>query len=237
MTRQITFAVLAFSWLVPGPLAAQSKWTIPDDMKKLSGYVKVPIFAELKDDPALPRVLLIGDSISMYYTPEVRAQLHGKANVYRVPDNGKSTLYGLKNLEYWLGDGKWAVIHFNFGLHDIAVLPATGKQQVSLADYEKNLRVLVKRLKTTGAKLIWASTTPVPEGSRARHETDAVAYNAVAKKIMEENQIPINDLHAFVEAKRDKATMQWPANVHFRAEGSADLATEVAKHIFAALRK
>jgi acyl-CoA thioesterase-1 len=236
MTRQITLAVLVFSWLVPGPLAAQSKWTIPDNMK-LSGYVKVPIFPELKDDPALPRVLLIGDSISMYYTPEVRSQLRGKVNVYRVPDNGKSTLYGLKNIDYWLGDGKWAVIHFNFGLHDIAVLPTTGKQQDSLADYEKNLRLLVKRLKATGAKLIWASTTPVPEGSRNRHEADAAAYNAVAKKVMEENQIPINDLHAFVAAKPDKATMQWPANVHFRAEGSADLAGEVVKGILAALRK
>jgi acyl-CoA thioesterase-1 len=227
---------LALPFLAPGPVAAQSKWTVPDNMK-LYGYVKVPIFPEMKEDPALPRVLLLGDSISMYYTPEVRSLLRGKANVYRVPDNGKSTLYGLKNIDYWLGDGKWAVIHFNFGLHDIAVLPTTGKQQVSLKDYDQNLRRLVKRLQATGAKLIWASTTPVPEGSRNRHETDAVAYNAVAKKIMEENQVPINDLHAFVASRPDKANMQWPANVHFRAEGSADLAGEVAKHILAALKK
>jgi acyl-CoA thioesterase-1 len=236
MTRTITTALLVLAFGAAGPAAAQSKWKVPENMR-LSGYVKVPIFPELKEDPALPRVLLIGDSISMYYTPEVRSLLRGKANVYRVPDNGKSTAYGLQNIEYWLGDGRWAVIHFNFGLHDIAVSPKTGKPQISLEDYEKNLRRLVKRLQATGAKLIWASTTPVPEGSSNRREADAVAYNNVAKKVMEENNVPINDLHAFVMSRPNRATMQWPANVHFRAEGSADLAAEVAKRILTALGK
>jgi acyl-CoA thioesterase-1 len=217
-------------------VAAQSKWTVPENMR-LSGYVKVPIFPELKEDPALPRVLLIGDSISMYYTPEVRHLLRGKANVYRVPDNGRSTAYGVQNIDYWLGDGRWAVIHFNFGLHDIAVSPKTGKPQVSREDYEKNLRRLVKRLQGTGAKLTWASTTPVPEGSRSRSEADAAAYNAVARKVMEDNHVPINDLHAFVVSRPNRATMQYPANVHFHAEGSADLAAEVARHILTALGK
>src|SRR4051794_40674109 len=112
MARNLAAVFVALALMAPGPSAAQSKWTVPDNMK-LSGYVKVPIFPEVKEDPALPRVLIIGDSISMYYTPEVRSLLKGKANVYRVPDNGKSTLYGLKNIDYWLGDGNWAVIHFN----------------------------------------------------------------------------------------------------------------------------
>lgn len=234
MARRIVFAVFALSLVTSGRAAAQSKWTVPKDMR-LSSYVEVPIFPELKDDPALPRVLLVGDSISMYYTPAVRSLLVKKANVYRVPDNGKSTLYGLKNIDYWLGDGNWAVIHFNFGLHDIAVQPATGKQQVSLQDYDKNLRQLLKRLQATKAKLIWASTTSVPVGSNNRSEADAVAYNAVAKKIMEENRVPIDDLHAFVESHPKKTAMQLPANVHFRAEGSVLLGAEVVKHIRQAL--
>jgi acyl-CoA thioesterase-1 len=225
------------AWCLPAALLAQSHWQIPDNFKTLTGYVKDPVFAEIKDAPGLPRVLIVGDSISMYYTPEVRRLLSGKANVYRVPDNGKSTAYGLKNIENWLGDGNWAVIHFNFGLHDIAIMPNTGKPQVSIEDYGANLRQLVKRFRQTGAKLIWASTTPVPEGSRARSEQNALAYNAVARKLMEENSIPIDDLHAFVESRPEKATMQWPANVHFRAEGSAELAVEVTRHIVAALGK
>jgi hypothetical protein len=66
----------------------------------------------------LPRVLLIGDSISMGYTLDVRELLKGKANVHRIPTNGGPTTNGLKNIKAWLGDSKWDVIHFNWGLHD-----------------------------------------------------------------------------------------------------------------------
>jgi hypothetical protein len=37
-------------------------------------------------DPKLPRVLLIGDSISKGYTPEVQKLLAGKANVHFSPE-------------------------------------------------------------------------------------------------------------------------------------------------------
>src|SRR5512137_2492523 len=42
-----------------------------------------PAFAPVSDDPKLPRVLLIGDSISIGYTLPVRKLLAGKANVHR----------------------------------------------------------------------------------------------------------------------------------------------------------
>ena len=77
-----------------------------------------PALQQIEDDPKLPRVLLVGDSISMGYTLPVRALLTGKANVHRPPTNCSSTASGLKNLDAWLGPGKWDVIHFNFGLHD-----------------------------------------------------------------------------------------------------------------------
>lgn len=241
MTRRITnyLAPLALVLITAGTLPAQSRWAVPEEMRALPSFIKVPVFpTDLKEDPSLPRVLIVGDSISMYYTAEVRHLLTGKANVFRIPDNGKNTGYGLKNIDYWLGDGHWAVIHFNFGLHDLAIMPATGKEQVSLEDYEKNLRQLLKPLQASRAKLIWASTTPVPEGSRARSEADAVAYNAVAKKVMDENRIPIDDLHALVVANMDKIERwQYPQNVHFRAEGCVELAAQVARYIQETLGK
>ena len=63
---------------------------------------------------ALPRVLLIGDSISMGYTEPTRKLLQGKANVVRIPVNGGPTTTGLENLEKWLGAEWWDVIHFNW---------------------------------------------------------------------------------------------------------------------------
>src|SRR2546430_2696439 len=75
--------------------------------------------AEITDDPKLPRVLLIGDSISIGYTIPTRELLKGKANLHRIPANGGSTKDGLANIDKWLGTGKWDVIHFNWGLHDL----------------------------------------------------------------------------------------------------------------------
>jgi len=113
-----------------------------------------PAFAQVKDDPALPRVLLIGDSISIGYTPAVRAALAGKANVHRPATNCGPTIRGLAELDKWLGDGRWDVIHFNWGLHDLRVDNRVS-HQVPIDQYEKNLAELVQRLQKTGARLIW----------------------------------------------------------------------------------
>ena len=78
-----------------------------------------PAFALVTDDPKLPRVLLIGDSISIGYTLPVRELLKGKANLHRIPVNGGPTITGLEKLKGWIGDGKWDIIHFNWGLHDL----------------------------------------------------------------------------------------------------------------------
>ena len=108
-------------------------------------------------------------------------------------------------------------------------------QQIPIQDYEKNLRELTERLHATNARLIWASSTPVPEGTSKRREADVLAYNAAARKIMGERGISINDLHRFIVTHPEKELLQLPANVHFRAEGSVGLADEVATAILAAL--
>ncbi|MEZ5277863.1 MAG: SGNH/GDSL hydrolase family protein [Opitutaceae bacterium] len=186
-----------------------------------------PAFAPVEESAGLPRVLLIGDSISVGYTIGVRELLMGKANVHRIPENGGPTSRGVANIEAWLGDGHWDVIHFNWGLHDIKYME-DGKRQVSEDDYAANLRLLVKRMKETGATLIWCSTTPVPAGdlNPRRQTADVPLYNAIAREIMEEEGIAIDDLYAFV-LPREK-DLQIPVNVHFTEIGSAALAEEVA---------
>jgi acyl-CoA thioesterase-1 len=195
-----------------------------------------PAFAKVTDDPSLPRVLLIGDSISIGYTLPTRELLAGKANVHRIATNGGPTTNGVANLDKWLGEGKeakWDVIHFNFGLHDLKHID--GKRQVSLEEYEKNLRQIVARLKKTGAKLIWATTTPVPEGdlNPPRSDADVVRYNQAAHAIMEEQGVAIDDLYAFVKPRLKE--LQRPVNVHFTDDGSKALARQVAASILKAL--
>lgn len=200
-------------------------------------YAAESALAALEDVPGLPRVLLIGDSISIGYTLPVRELLKGKANVHRVPDNASSTGYGLSRLDQWLGDGKWDVIHFNFGLHD-AKLPPEGIRHAPPDVYGKQLRQIVARMRAAGARLIWATTTPVPNGGYLapnRRFGDIDAYNAVAKKVMDECGVAIDDLGAAIAPHVDK--MRKPNDVHFTEEGSALLAKRVAASIEGQLDK
>lgn len=187
--------------------------------------------ATVEDQEGLPRVLLIGDSISMGYTIPVRKRLAGVANVHRIGENGGPTIKALDRIEAWLGDSEWDVIHFNWGLHDVR--RDTGDVQVSIEDYEKNLTTLVERLKQTGATLVWASTTPIPEGASRREPGDEVKYNAVAARVMESAGIATDDLYAFALDRLDR--IQRKANVHFTPAGSAALADVVAREIRAVL--
>ncbi len=195
-----------------------------------------PSLVKVEDVAGLPRVLLIGDSISMGYTLDVRELLKGKANVHRIPTNGGPTTNGLKNIQAWLGESKWDVIHFNWGLHDLKYIAedpskradpkAPGSHlQVPLADYEKNLSELVKIMQATGAKLIWCNTTHVPAGSDGRIEGDEVKYNEAAARVMKAAGIPTDDLRAHALAKPEA---QLPANVHYSPEGSRYLAEKVS---------
>jgi lysophospholipase L1-like esterase len=194
-----------------------------------------PAFDEVTDDPRLPRVLLIGDSISIGYTVAVRQLLKGVANLHRAPENCGPTIRGVTELEKWLAPGKWNVIHFNFGLHDLRHME-DGRHQVGIELYEKNLRDIAARLKATGARLVWASTTPVPEGkvSPPRMPADVVLYNAAAKKIMDAEKIPTNDLYAFALPRLKE--IQQPVNVHFTPEGSMALGEQVAAVLKGALK-
>lgn len=198
---------------------------------------------------SLLNVLILGDSISIGYTPFVRKILDGKAFVSRpmkdadTAENCAGTTNGIQHIDRWLGDTKWDVIHFNFGLHDIKhVDPATGKNSKKLDDprqaeprqYKKNLKKITAKLKATGAQLIFATTTPYPpkQTGPLREYGDAEIYNKIALKIMKKNKIQVNDLHAFVLPRMEE--LQRPNNVHFTEIGSEKLAEQVAKHILAA---
>ncbi len=236
----LTVTLLA---MLPSLLAAQDKQATK---KKRARRTPNPVFAPINDDPALPRVLLIGDSISIGYTLPVRDLLKGQANVHRPPTNCGPTTRGLEQIDAWLGESKWDVIHFNWGLHDLKYLGATGQgladpkaagshQQVPPEKYARNLSKLVARLKETGATLIWCSTTPVPEGAAGRVVGDAAKYNQIAAKIMEEHDVAVDDLFTFVKPRMDK--IMRPANVHFTPVGSQELAKQVVSTIRPALGK
>ena len=184
----------------------------------------------VKDDPALPRVLLIGDSVSRGYTAAVRKALAGKANVHRAPANCGPTASGIKNIDAWLtdhpGGGKWDVIHFNFGIHD---------RGTSVADYTARLEQLVQRMKQTNAKVIWASTTPIPDNPEQKQTAASIVErNAAAAEVMQKHGVAIDDLFGFITPRL--AEMQLPKDVHFKDEGYELLGQQAADSITDALK-
>lgn len=107
MTRFFLSALLLSSILLPSSFAE-----LADKLELHTGKEHSNAFAMPKDDPGLPNVLPIGDSISIGYTVNVRKLLKGKADVFRIPSNGQASDRGLANIKKWLGDRKWDVIHF-----------------------------------------------------------------------------------------------------------------------------
>lgn len=204
-------------------------------------------FANPVDDPDLPNVLLIGDSISIGYTVDVRKQLHGKADVFRIPENGKYTDYGLENIDKWLGKRKWDVIHFNWGLWDICYRNPESKTQgnrdkkagtltTTPEAYGKNLEAILVKLKQTGASLIWCATTPVPEFELGRNVGDEVKYNEIAAEIMGRHEVSTDDLYAHALGKLPEIKIA-NGDVHFTKEGYRYLAEEVSRVISLKLKE
>lgn len=199
-----------------------------------SGDPRSAAMKPIVDDPKLPRVLLIGDSISIGYTTPVRTLLKGKANVHRIPINGGATEVGLERIKEWLGDGRWDVIHFNFGLHDAKYMSPT-EQRASREQYLANLRRLVEQMRARGAKLIFATTTPVPPGIKpATRRFDSIPErNKLAVALMGELGVAIDDLYSVVLPVMDKVGR--PHDVHYAPEGYDLLGKAVAESIEKAL--
>jgi acyl-CoA thioesterase-1 len=103
--------------------------------------------------------------------------------------------------------------------------------QATLEVYVEQLERIVDRMQETGAVLIFATTTPVPEGGVRPHRdpSDVPAYNAAAVELMKKRGVAVNDLHACALPRLEE--LQRPVNVHFTRTGSDALAEKVAEAI------
>jgi len=191
------------------------------------------------DDPVLPRVLIIGDSISIGYTPRVRKLLRGKANVHRPTTNCRWSAFGEENIEGWIGESRWDLIHFNFGLWDWYGWKQ--EQKATPASYAKNLDGIIHKLKKTNAKLVFAVTTPPCVGPERKvkivvSEDRAQEFNMSALAVMKKHGVHINDLYSLIVKDRVKY-QRGEDDVHYTEEGRNLLAKQVAQVIEKELSK
>lgn len=181
-------------------------------------------------DPKLPNVLLVGDSITRNYFPEVQRQLADAANVYLF---ASSTSVGDPRLPHQLDEFAsmenvpFAVVHFNNGMHGWAY---------SEAEYKNAFPALLHELQTIApnASLIWATTTPVrAEKSPGPTNARIDARNSVAQSFVAKSGIPIDDQHELMAQHKD----QYEDDVHFNPTGASIQGKQVAEFVRATLRK
>jgi dienelactone hydrolase/lysophospholipase L1-like esterase len=187
--------------------------------------------------PDLPRVLLIGDSIRLGYSPLVAGKLAGQAEVISPKENAADTANTLKMLDRWLADGRPLIVHFNCGLHDLKHDKKTETHQVPIDRYASNLKRIVERLRKATPHLIFATTTPILDDRHAgrkaafdRFDRDVKTYNERAVKTMLGLGVPVNDLYAIVQ-DGGPAKLLGRDGTHYTPAGSDRLADAVADAI------
>lgn len=186
----------------------------------LVGFICMVLLASWHN--RLPKIFLIGDSISIHYSPYLEMYLKEKAVFDRKKDNGLAE----KNLDIPQGanggdsrmvlsylkikvnepDFKPDYLLLNCGLHDIKREILTHKIQVSEEEYQQNLETIVKLLKRKSIQMIWIRTTAVIDSihnanqrSFHRYAADLLRYNQIADEVCLKNKIPVINLYSFTE--------------------------------------
>lgn len=197
--------------------------------------------AEASETDPLPKVVLLGDSIRLGYAPIVQKELAGKALVISPKANGGDSSNNLKHLEEWVIREQPAIVHFNAGIHDTKKSKTNGMFQVSPDQYEANLRRIVERIrKETKAMVLFGTTTPILDERAAKGrakadyellEASVEKYNGIARKVMQDVKVPVNDLHGLFADPDRRQKLISGDGVHFTTEGREVLGKAVAGFI------
>ena len=183
------------------------------------------------ENSALPRVLLIGDSIVAGYAELVAKRLADVATVAFFSTSacvGDPAIYRQLNLAF--AGYEFDLIHFNNGLHGFTTTEA---------DYARGLEDFVNAIEELdpSAGRIWRNSTPIPvKGEPAKLDAvknpRVIERNRLAAAIMAKRDIPVDDLYAV--AVSDPAFSAGDG-YHYNQQGNEVLADHVAEVITEAM--
>ncbi|GGK27823.1 hypothetical protein GCM10007962_22630 [Yeosuana aromativorans] len=212
-------------------------------MRFFKNFIKVLLFAltiglsQSFTSIVLPKVFVIGDSVSIHYGPYLKNSLKGFFEYDRKRDKGEA----LKDLDNPVGANggdsqmvldylktlvkdkgfKTDYLLVNCGLHDIKRKSPNDSSQVSLKNYKSNLAEIVNLSKKMRVTLVWVSSTPVVDSIHNkrvpffRFERDLIAYNKAADSIMHHAHVPIIDLFTFTKKYIPGAYLD---HIHYKKE-------------------
>lgn len=205
---------------------------------------------------ALPKLFVVGDSISVGYSPHLQKMTAG---VFQFYDRKTGMEEALKNLDVPLGsnigdssmvlnylrtmlansDWRPEILTINCGLHDIKTVD--GALQIPLADYRRNLESILELLAEKRVNAVWVRTTPVDDEQHngvnqkkfRRYSKDLEEYNKAADEIMKGHGIRMIDLYSFT-CKLGKGKEIYRDHVHYHPEVEALQAAYIAGFLQAA---
>jgi lysophospholipase L1-like esterase len=223
----MTGYLLAFAFITClAPFAGAEPATYPPSAHE--GIEWCDIWISHGNETNLPRVLLIGDSITRAYYPQVEKNLDGKAYVGRLASSAFiSDPVLLDQIKMVLSQYKFDVIHFNNGMHGWQ----HGEKEYAQA-FPKFLKTIRKY--APNAKLIWADTTPLkvspqlpPDNQTEATDERIAARNAIALKFIQAGGIPVDDLNTPMQGHPEYHS----DNIHFNDQGIVIQAAQVAAQI------
>jgi len=196
-------------------------------------YGGAPVFREgsewgecgVSDTGSLPRVLMIGNSITSGYHSHVNADLTGKAVCsYLISSKSFGDPASLKEYGIALSQANFSVVHFNNGLH--------GLGSYSLAQFDTGFVravALIKKI-VPKAQLIWATATPAYND--ANSESIVQKRNADAVALCGKYGITVDDLHTLANNHPETRIGD---GFHYQDAGYVILAKQVSDSIQQAL--
>lgn len=179
-------------------------------------YRRIKLFGS-QSQTSVPRMLILGDEVSLSYLHNLRKEFAGKYLIHHPPENCRGTT-NWERLPMWLGPYRqagyeWDVIVFNFGLGDL---------NTESSAYRAALKSIVPQLRATKAKLIWLSTTPLPNGweanptstgkkmSRIEAQAKIKELNAIAsEEVKTAGDVLAIDLSSAIESELETRFANW----------------------------
>ncbi|MNI18045.1 GDSL-like Lipase/Acylhydrolase [compost metagenome] len=178
----------------------------------------------------MKKVLLLGDSIRLGYQPYVEQGLLGQALVAGPEDNGRFSKYTLWGINLWLQEfGKPDIVHWNNGLWDVHHEAPMMEALTSLEEYLENLRRIANELERMGARIIFASTTPVHPEAKGRSNAEIDLYNQAASDLMYSRNIEIHDLNGLIRTEWEDFIHE--DRLHLNEKGYRKCANQIVEKI------
>lgn len=189
-------------------------------------------------DTAKPDIVSIGDSISGGYLASLTRNMTDY-DVKHPDDNCRNSHYTLSKIDQWIADYPQAEVYvWNNGVWDSAWLwwyEAYADKSINqrewydtpLDQYESNIIAIARKLKATGKRVIFVTTTHiVGPPFKAGNE---LILNDIARRVLPGEGVEIVDIYTASASNPNNHPNQW--DVHFTREANQVFGDIIAKFI------